>query len=73
MVHAEIVKNQDVIARVFAHSEGDVHRDQGANTVIVNLQAGDQIFVRTVDNEDLGLGGERYTSFSGVLLYESYE
>lgn len=70
MVHAEIVKNHEVLARVFAHAESNLYRDQGANTVIVQLQTGDQIFVRTVDNDDLGLGGQRYTSFSGVLLWE---
>lgn len=72
MVHAEIVRNQDILARVFAHAEQDLYRDQGANTVIVQLQTGDQVYVRTTGNDDLGLGGQRYTSFSGVLLYEDY-
>lgn len=70
MVHAEIVKNHDVLARVFAHAERDMYRDQGANTIIVELNAGDQVYVRTVDNDDLGLGGQRYTSFSALLFWE---
>ena len=42
--------------------------DQGAQTVIVEARQGDQVFVRVVDNQNLSLGGELYSSFSGYLL-----
>ncbi|XP_060580557.1 cerebellin-3-like [Ruditapes philippinarum] len=69
MIHGEIMRNHDVLARVFAHAE-TTYRDQGANTIIATLTRGDQVWVRTVDNSDLGLGGSRYTSFSGYLLWQ---
>ncbi|XP_045185580.2 complement C1q tumor necrosis factor-related protein 3-like [Mercenaria mercenaria] len=69
MIHGEIMRNHDVLARVFAHAEAS-YRDQGANTIIAKLTRGDQVWVRTMDNSDLGLGGSRYTSFSGYLLWQ---
>ncbi|XP_052769576.1 complement C1q-like protein 4 [Mya arenaria] len=68
-IHAEIVQNNSTIGRVFAHA--DMHnRDQGAETVIVTVNTGDVIWVRVVDNNDLGLGGEFYTSFAGYMLWQ---
>lgn len=68
MVRGEIVHNTKVVGRVFARAEHD-HRDQGAQTVFIYAVEGDQVFVRCVDNADLGLGGELYSTFSGYLLY----
>jgi hypothetical protein len=68
MLHAEIVHNQRVLGRIFAHAEGTTYRDQGAQTVFTHVNQGDQIFVRSIDNPDLGLGGELYSTFSGFLL-----
>lgn len=68
MVRGEIVHNQKVVGRVFARAE-TTRRDQGANTVFVLANEGDQIFVRVVDNDDLGLGGMLYSTFSGFLMY----
>lgn len=71
MVHGEIVHNHKVVARIFAHAEAS-HRDQGAQTVFIYANEGDQVYVRCVDNENLGLGGELYSSFSGFLMYPMY-
>ncbi|XP_052769577.1 cerebellin-3-like [Mya arenaria] len=68
-VHAEIVQNNVTIGRVFAHAD-DHYRDQGAETVIVTANTGDVIWVRVVDNNDLGLGGDFYTSFAGYMLWQ---
>ena len=68
MVHAEIVQNQRVLGRIFAHAEANSYRDQGAQTVFTHVNQGDQIWIRTIDNPDLGLGGELYSTFSGYLL-----
>lgn len=70
MLHAEMVKNGVVMARVFAHANS-VYRDQGAQTVVVEANKGDTVWVRTVDNNDLGLGGELYTTFSGYMLWQT--
>lgn len=69
MLHAEIVKNGTVLGRVFAHAETS-HRDQGSVTVVSYVNQGEQVWVRNIDNNDLGLGGELYSVFSGYLLYE---
>ena len=71
-VHAEIVKNNYTLARVFAHAE-DQYRDQGAQTILVKASVGDQIWVRISDNTDLSLGGKLYTTFSGYMVWELFE
>ncbi|XP_045157709.2 complement C1q-like protein 3 [Mercenaria mercenaria] len=68
MLHAEIVQNQRVLGRIFAHAEANNHRDQGAQTVFTYINQGDKVWVRTIDNQNLGLGGELYSTFSGYLL-----
>ncbi|XP_053392936.1 uncharacterized protein LOC123545710 [Mercenaria mercenaria] len=67
MVNAEIVQSQRVLGRIFAAEPGSYH-DQGAQTVFTHVNQGDQIWVRTIDNQNLGLGGELYSTFSGYLL-----
>lgn len=67
-VHAEIVHGQRILARIFAHAEARNYRDQGAQTVFAHVNQGDQVFVRVIDNDNLGLGGELYSTFSGYLL-----
>ena len=70
MLHAEIVKdNASVLGRVFAHAEQDQYRDQGAQTVVTHLNAGDQVWVRIWDSKNLSLGGQLYSTFTGFLLY----
>lgn len=68
LVHGEIVKNGNTLVRIYARAETG-YRDQGANTVIINADLGDTFWVRVTKNDDLGLGGAKYTSFSGVLLW----
>ncbi|XP_053393005.1 complement C1q-like protein 4 [Mercenaria mercenaria] len=68
-LHAEIVQNDKVLARVFAHADNH-NRDQGAQTIFVQVNQGDRIFIRSVDNDDLGLGGDLYSTFSGYLLMQ---
>ncbi|XP_052770189.1 cerebellin-3-like [Mya arenaria] len=67
MVRGEIIHNSMVIARVFAHADVK-YRDQGAQTVFVHVNVGDQVFVRVRDNTNLSLGGDMYSSFSGYLM-----
>ena len=66
-LHAEIVQNDKVLGRIFAHAT-DTYRDQGSQTVFAQVNQGDRIFIRSVDNKDLGLGGELYSTFSGYLM-----
>lgn len=71
LVHGEIIKNGKTLARVYARAETD-YRDQGANTVIVDADVGDTFSVRISKNDDLGLGGDFFTSFSGVMLNQYF-
>lgn len=67
--HAEIVQNNATLARAFAHAE-DTYNDQGAQTIIVEANAGDKIWIRIIHTDDLGLGGNLYTTFSGYMLWQ---
>lgn len=69
MVHAEIVQSGKVLGRIFAHAE-TTHRDQGGITVVSYVTEGEQIWIRNIDNNDLGLGGELYSIFTGYLLMQ---
>lgn len=69
MLHAEIVQSGRVLGRIFAHAE-PTHRDQGSVTVVSLVKQGEQVWVRNIDNDDLGLHGEFYSLFSGYLLLE---
>lgn len=68
-VHAAMVRNNVELARVFAHAD-DTYRDQGAQTIIVKADAGDRVWVKIMDNDDLSLGGQLYTTFSGYMLWQ---
>lgn len=69
MLHAEIVQSFKTLGRIFAHAETD-YRDQGSVTVLSYVTEGEQVWVRNIDNNDLGLGGELYSTFSGYLLMQ---
>lgn len=69
MLHALIVKNGQKLVKVFAHAEEN-YRDQGSNTVFVKADKGDQVWVKIIDNNDLSLGGEYFSSFSGYMLWQ---
>lgn len=66
-LHAEIVQNNVTLARVFAHAQ-DNYRDQGAQTIIVEAMKGDVVWIRIADNNDVSVGGNLYTTFSGYML-----
>lgn len=68
-VHAEIVQNGRTLGRVFAHAEPE-HRDQGSVTVVSYVKQGEQVWVRHIDHDDVGLSGDIYSTFTGTLLYE---
>lgn len=68
-LHAEIVQSGKTLGRIFAHAETN-QRDQGSVTVVSYVNEGEQVWVRNMDNNDLGLGGEFYSTFSGYLLMQ---
>lgn len=68
-LHAEIVQNGKVLGRIFAHAEEN-HRDQGSVSVVTFLNQGEQVWVRNIDHDDVGIGGQLYSTFSGYLIME---
>ena len=67
MIHAEMFHSGTVLGRVLAHAS-EVWRDQGSITVLAHVTEGEQVWVRNIDIDDLGLSGSLYSLFSGYLL-----
>lgn len=59
-----VVANGIVVAKLH------VNQEQSSQTVIVSLQAGDDVSVQNTET-DRGFFGDRYSTFSGFLLYEN--
>ena len=64
--HVSLVKNADVVARIHA----DLRTwEQSSQSVILNLSAGDEVFVRNDDYDHKSFAGLLQSSFSGFLLW----
>lgn len=59
-----IVRNGNILVRIYGY--GDPY-DQGAQTIIVFVSAGDEIWVSSIEQISTVYGG-LYSSFSGYLL-----
>jgi len=68
-IRAAITVNNVTVARIFGHASSGRH-DQGSHTVIVHLQAWDEVCVRNIDLENRVIFGELFSSFGGVLLFD---
>lgn len=65
----DLYKNKEYIVSIYAYTFNDW--SDGGNTVILELQKGDLIFVKAVDDYNnwiYGAADEVYTTFSGELL-----
>jgi len=67
-IHAAITVNGVPVAKIFGHASSGRH-DQGSHTVIVLLEADDEVCVRNINLENRAIYGYLYSSFSGVLLF----
>lgn len=65
---AAIVKNGGNLALIYGHSDNGRH-DQGSVTVVTQLDAGDEVWVKLLSPDDGSIYGGRYTTFSGALLW----
>ena len=63
--HVKLVRNGNMIARVTVSSW-----DQSSETVVLQLNKGDDIAVRNDDITAINFHGDLYSSFSGFLLYD---
>ncbi|XP_045188011.2 uncharacterized protein LOC123545766 [Mercenaria mercenaria] len=65
---AALVKNGGNLALIYGHGDSGRH-DQGSVTVVTQLKAGDEVWVKLLSSADDSIYGGRYTTFSGVMLY----
>ncbi|KAL4240069.1 hypothetical protein ACF0H5_000863 [Mactra antiquata] len=74
-LHASIMVDGVAKANVFAYSENGSgtghHRDQGSSTIFVMLNQGSRVWVKVIDQDHVTVGGDRYSLFSGYLLWQS--
>jgi len=68
-IHAAMTVNGNTVARIYGHGDNGRH-DQGANTIIVDLQMNDEVMLKNIDLEHEVVDGGLYSSFSGALLYD---
>jgi len=68
-IQAAITVNGVHVARIFGHAISGRH-GQTSHTVILHLQANDEVCVRNIFFENRHIFGYLYSSFSGVLLFD---
>ncbi|KAH3706154.1 uncharacterized protein LOC127857887 [Dreissena polymorpha] len=66
--HAAIVHNGNIVTHIYGGGDSGRH-DQGSQTVVIKLNAGDEVAVQNVDKPDNNIWGDLYSSFSGFLLW----
>ena len=69
-VHACIMVNGKRTVSIFGHGSAGRH-EQGTQVAVLQLAVGDTVTVENIDTPDTPVYGNRYTSFTGVLLYPS--
>ena len=68
IVHVSIAVNGKIQAKMLAVSEILQHRDQGANTAILDLKRGDIVWAKAIDHTAICTISSLST-FTGTLLY----
>ncbi|KAH3714758.1 hypothetical protein DPMN_057457 [Dreissena polymorpha] len=67
-VDAEMVHNGNGVTHIYCHGDGGSH-DQGSQTVVIKMNAGDEVAVRNFAITDNSIWGGLYSSFSGYLVW----
>ncbi|KAH3822006.1 hypothetical protein DPMN_123775 [Dreissena polymorpha] len=67
-VRATMVHNGNLVARVYCHGDGGKY-DQGSQTVVIQLNAGDEVAVQSGEFVDDKVWRFVYSSFSGYLVW----
>ena len=64
--NGHIMKNGQILAKLsFVYYDG-----QSSQTVIVELEKGDDIYVENDKTDGRGIMGDRHSTFAGFLIYE---
>ncbi|KAM9335819.1 complement C1q-like protein 4 [Symphorus nematophorus] len=66
IAHLSLMKNSDFIVRTSDHKSGSDTADNGGNAACLQLQRGDQVFVRMTAGSHVW--ATDHTSFSGFLI-----
>ncbi|XP_052766112.1 complement C1q subcomponent subunit A-like [Mya arenaria] len=65
----QLMKNGQVLNAAVADSQSQFHDTQGGNVAIVQLQAGDEVWVEEFHQSNARVyGGAPFSTFSGVIL-----
>lgn len=64
-LHAEITHSGAPVARI--HGDVNIY-DSGSQTVIIQVNQGEEVWVRNIDINDENIAGAMYSSFAGVLI-----
>lgn len=67
-----LMKNNQIIVTTFDHSTAHDGADNGGNAVFLQLQQGDQVFMRMAANTAVW-GNDAITTFSGFLASQIWE
>lgn len=68
-VGLSLIKNNQVVVTTYDHRTSSDGADNGGNTAFVQLQQGDQVFVRLSANTHVW-GNDAITTFSGFLVHQ---
>jgi predicted acyltransferase (DUF342 family) len=67
MAYCQITKNGIPLAKVYGLGSSAI-AEQGSVTVATQLNIGDEVWVKHIYPADGDIWGERFTSFTGVLI-----
>ena len=67
-VLAEMVHNGNPVTNIYCHGDSGRH-DQGSQTVVIKMNAGDEVAVRNFYHADDSIWGGQFSSFSGYLIW----
>ncbi|XP_060580973.1 uncharacterized protein LOC132737659 [Ruditapes philippinarum] len=68
MIYAEIAKNGASLAKAYGRGQSKTIDTQGSVSVATQMDVGDEVWVKHTFPADGNLWGERFTSFTGVLI-----
>ncbi|NXP82765.1 C1QL4 protein, partial [Ramphastos sulfuratus] len=65
---ADLMKNGQVRASAIAQ-DADQNYDYASNSVILHLDAGDEVFIKLDGGKAHGGNNNKYSTFSGFIIY----
>ncbi|XP_070568379.1 complement C1q and tumor necrosis factor-related protein 9-like [Ptychodera flava] len=66
-----LMKNDEKLPCIYVDHSADRENGSASNSVIINLQHGDEVWVRLASGYALYSNGHEFTTFTGYLLYQN--